>query len=148
MDRNTLAARILKIDGILLLVVAVIHFTATPLALHFVSSQSTPEAYAQIKPPFLLSFIVVGVLLLPLGLSTFYCAAAIRRGERWARTICSFNAIGVVLLPLALVLIMPARYFRAIPFVMATTLVWIVALSMVVPLILAQAHHPSARQTR
>jgi hypothetical protein len=67
MDRNALAAWILKIDGILLLVVAVIHFAATPLALRFVSSQSTPEAYAQIKPPFLLSFIVVGVLLLPLA---------------------------------------------------------------------------------
>ncbi|MGB2633755.1 MAG: hypothetical protein WAM58_07450 [Candidatus Acidiferrum sp.] len=148
MDRKALAARILKIDGILLLVVAVIHLIATPLVLHFVSSQSTPEAYAQIKPPFLLSFIVVGVLLLPLGLSTFYCAAAIRRGERWARTICSFNAISALLLPLALVLIMPARYFQAIPFVIATTLVWIVALSMVVPLILAQVHNPSARQTR
>jgi hypothetical protein len=64
-DRNALAARILKVDGILLLVVAAFHFIATPLALRFISSQSTPEAYAQIKPPFLLSFIVVGVLLVP-----------------------------------------------------------------------------------
>ena len=139
MDRNALAARILKIDGILLLVVAVIHFIATPLALRFVSSQSTPEGYAQIKPPFLLSFIVVGVLLLPVGLSTVYCADAVSRGERWARTICCFNAISVLLLPLALILIMPARYFRAILFVIAATLVWIIAISMAVPLMLAQA---------
>jgi hypothetical protein len=89
MDRNALAARILKVDGILLLVVAAFHFIATPLALRFISSQSTPEAYAQIKPPFLLSFIVVGVLLVPVGLSNLYCANSVRQGERWARTLSS-----------------------------------------------------------
>src|SRR5215469_10809203 len=80
MDRHALAARILKIDGILLLLVAVIHFAATPFALGFVSGESTPEAFAQVKPPFLLCFIVVGVLLLPIGLSTAYCADFFRRG--------------------------------------------------------------------
>jgi hypothetical protein len=139
MDRNAVAARILKVDGILLLMVAVLHLIATPLALRFISNQSTPEAYAQIKPPFLLSFIVVGILLVPLGLSTFYCANSIRRGERWARTICCFNAVGVLMLPLALICIMPARYFRAVLFVISAILVWIVAISMVVPLILG---HP------
>src|SRR6516162_6474745 len=94
MGRHALAARILKIDGILLLIVAVIHFAATPFALRFVSSQLTPEAFAQIKPPFLLSFILVGVLLLPIGLSTFYCANSFSRGDRWARVICGFNALG------------------------------------------------------
>ena len=138
MDRNALAARIMKIDGILLLLVAVIHFAATPLALRFVSSQSSPEAHAQIEPPFLLSFIVVGALLLPVGLNTVYCADSIRRGKRWARTICCFNALGVLLLPVALILIMPARYFRATLFVIAATLVWIVAISMTVPLMLAR----------
>lgn len=102
------------------------------------SSESSPEAYVQIEPPFLLTFIVVGVLLLPVGLSTVYCADSIRRGQRWARTICCFNALSVLLLPLALVLIMPARYFRAIPFAIAATLIWIVAISMIVPLVLVQ----------
>ena len=138
MNRNALAARILKIDGVLLLVLAVIHFAATPFVLRFVSSQSSPESYPQIEPPFLLSFVLVGVLLLPVGLTTVYCAKPIRRGQRWARTICYFNALGVLLLPLALILIMPARYFRAILFVIAATLVWIVALSMAVALMLVQ----------
>jgi hypothetical protein len=138
MDRQALASSILKIDGILLLVVAVIHFAATPFALRFVSSQSTPEAFAEIKPPFLLSFIVVGVLLLPIGFSTVYCADFLRRGERWARTICGFNAFGVLLLPVALIVIMPARYFRATLFLTAATLVWIVAISMTVPFWLAK----------
>ena len=138
MDRNALAARILQIDGILLLAVAIIHFAATPFALRFVSSQSSPESYAQIGPPFLLSFVLIGVLLLPVGLSTFYCAEHIRRGQRWARTICYFNAVGVLLLPLSLVLFMPARYFRAILFVTAATLVWLVAISIVVSLMLVK----------
>ena len=143
MDRNALAAWILKIDGILLLIVAVVHFTATPLALRFISSQSSPEGYAQIAPPFLLSFVVVGVLLLPVGLSTFYCADSIRHGQRWAHTICCFNTFGVLLLPLALILTMPARYFRAILFLVAATLVWVVAISMVVPLMLAKIDRSS-----
>ena len=88
MDRSAMAARILKTDGVLLLVVALIHFAATPFALHFVSSQSTPEAFVQIGPPFLLSFIVVGILLVPIGLSTVYSADSFRRGERWAWAIC------------------------------------------------------------
>ena len=136
MDRSALAARILKPDGVLLLVVALIHFVATPFAVRFVSRQSTPEAFVQIGPPFLLSFIVVGILLVPIGLSTVYCADSFRRGERWARTICAFNALGVFMLPVALVLTMPARYFRAIPFLVASILVWIVAISMTVPLML------------
>jgi len=138
MDRYALAARILKTDGILLLLVAVVHFAATPLALGFVSSQSTPEAFAQIKPPFLLSFTVVGVLLLPIGLSTVYCADFFGRGERWALMICGFNAAGVLLLPVALMVIMPAKYFHATPLLIAATLVWIVAVSMIVPLLLGR----------
>src|SRR5215469_17259079 len=138
MDRQALAAGILKTDGTLLLIVAAIHFAATPFALRFVSSQSAPEAFAQLKPPFLLSFILVGVLLLPIGLSTVYCADFFRRGERWARTICGFNALGVLLLPVVLVAIMPARYFRAILFLIAATLVWIVAISMTVPLVIGK----------
>lgn len=142
MDRSALAARILKTDGVLLLVVALIHFAATPFALRFVSSQSTPEAFVQIGPPFLLSFIVVGILLVPIGLSTVYCADSFLRGERWARVIYSFNALGVFLLPVALVTIMPARYFRAIPFLVAATLVWIVAISMALPLVLRPSRSP------
>ena len=144
MDRSALAARILKTDGVLLLIVALIHIAATPLALRFVSSQSTPEAFVQIGPPFLLSFIVVGVLLIPIGLSTVYCADSFRKGERWARVICGFNALGIVLLPVALVVIMPARYYRAIPFMVAATLVWIVAISMTVPLVLRPSHPPDS----
>lgn len=142
MDRSALAARILKTDGVLLLVVALIHFAATPFALRFVSSQSTPEAFVQIGPPFLLSFIVVGILLVPIGLSTVYCADSFLRGERWARVIYSFNALGVFLLPVALVTIMPARYFRAIPFFVAATLVGIVAISMALPLVLKPSGSP------
>jgi hypothetical protein len=138
LDRQALAERILKIDGILLLVVAAIHLAATPLALNFISSQSTPEAWAQIKPPFLLSFVVVGILLIPLGLSTYFCANSLRRGEPWARTICSFNAVSVLMLPLALILTMPVTYFRAIPFLIAAILVCIVAISMAAPLVLSR----------
>jgi hypothetical protein len=139
MDRSALGAVILRIDGILLLIVALIHFAATPYALRFVSSQSTAEAFAQIGPPFLLSFIVVGILLVPVGLSTVYCANSFQRGERWARVICGFNAFAVLLLPVALMLTMPARYFGASLFLIAAILIWIVAISMTVPIVLKKS---------
>ena len=147
MDRSALGAMILKIDGVLLLIVALIHFAATPYALRFISSQSTPEEFTQIAPPFLLSFIVAGILLLPIGLSTVYCADSFRRGEHWARVICAFNAFGVFLLPFALILTMPARYFAAILFLVAVILVWIVAISMIVPLVLRKPRSLTNGQT-
>ena len=144
MDRSALAARVLKTDGILLLIVAVIHFGATPYVLRFVSSHTTPETFAQIEPPFLLSFILVGVLLLPLGLCTVYCADPLKQGEHWARVICGFNVLGVILLPVVLVLTMPARYFRAIPFLVASALIWIVAISMTVALVVKRPDSSTA----
>ena len=59
-------------------------------------------------------------------------------GKR-ARTICAFNAVSVLMLPLALILTMPSKYFRALPFLTAAILVWIVALSMSAPLVLAHS---------
>ena len=144
MDRSALAASILKIDGIVLLVVAAIHLSATPLVLNFVSSQSTAAGYAQIKPLFLLSFTVVGILLIPIGLSTFFCANPIRRGDPLARSICCFNAIGILMLPVVLILTMPVRYFSAIPFLTATILVSLVAILISAPLALVHSKPFSA----
>jgi len=141
MDRNTLASTILKFGGILLLVVAVIHFATTPFALRFVASQSSPESYPQIKPLFLLSFIVVGVLLIPIGLSTFYCADFIRRGQRWARSICYFYGAGMLLFLTGFVL--ARKIFPSSLFLIAVTFVSLVALSMVAPLLLAKAERSS-----
>ena len=146
MDRSALAASILKIDGIVLLVVAAIHLSATPLVLNFVSSQSTAAGYAQIKPLFLLSFTVVGILLIPIGLSTFFCANPIRRGEPLARSICCFNAISILMLPVVLMLTMPVKYFSAIPFLTATILVSLVALSISAPLALVHSKPFSANR--
>ena len=139
MDRRGLAARILQIDAVLLLVVAAIHLGATPLALNFVQSQVTPDAYAQIKPPFLLSFVVVGILLVPVGLSMFCSARLMRRGEVLGRTICLFDGIAIVMLPLVLVMAMPARYFQAKPFLTAVILVCLVAISVVLALLLSRS---------
>jgi hypothetical protein len=139
MDRRGLAARILRIDGVLLLVVAAIHLGATPLALNFVQSQVAPDAFAQIKPAFLLSFVVVGILLIPVGLSMFYSARLMLRGEVWGRTICLFDGIAIAMLPLALVSAVPARYFHAKPFLAAAFLVCVVAVSVVLALFLSSS---------
>lgn len=47
--------------------------------------------------------------------------------------------MSVLTLPLALITTMPTKYFHAIPFLMATILVWIVAISMAFPLVLSRS---------
>ena len=79
MVRSPLTGQMLKISGILLSIMAVIHFPPTPLGLHPVSRQSTTEEFRQLEPPFLLSFIAVGMLLLSAGLSSVF--GSIRRGQ-------------------------------------------------------------------
>jgi hypothetical protein len=78
-------------------------------------------------------------LLIPIGLSTFFCANPIRHGEPWARTICCFNAISILTLPVVLILTMPVKYFNAIPFLTAAILVSLVAISISAPLALVHS---------
>lgn len=125
----------LTIQGWLIVVVAAIHLSATPLVRGFVAGQVNAQQMAMIWPPFALSFVVLGILLIPIGLSTVYCARGIRRRESWAWVIAMMNALAVLTLPVALLLIMDPVYFRAVPFLVASILITAVGVSMAWPLL-------------
>ena len=135
MSRRYLVSQILLVDGILLIFVAFIHLFATPLIGKWLARELTPEALKNISPPFLLDHIVVGILLMPFGISTLYSAAGVRAGQSWARNIAIVNALVVLLMPLLLVVFIGPSYFSAMPFLVAAIIMTCVAISMILPLL-------------
>ena len=133
--KGLLVSRILLIDGVLLIIVAFIHILSTPLISKWLTRELSSEAVANISPPFLLDHLVVGVLLIPFGVSTIYSAAGVRSGQRWARIIAMTNAVAVLSLPVLLILLMGLDYFTAIPFLIASILITLVGFSMIIPLL-------------
>ncbi|MFI5251947.1 MAG: hypothetical protein ACHQQQ_05870 [Bacteroidota bacterium] len=124
------APRILAGAGVLLLVVAGIHIVMTP-ELNYLFLRDNPGAAGRFWiAPFLLNHVVVGILLVPLGITTLIAASAARSGTGWARTIAITNALTVLTLPIAVCLIMGSAYFGALPFLIATILLAIAALLM------------------
>jgi hypothetical protein len=135
MNKRSVSSRILMVDGILLLLVAAIHMLVIPELNSLFARLLSPGAFRFIWPPFLLNHAVVGILLIPLGLSTIYCARGIRSGERWSWRLGMTNAVTILSLPFVLVIVMERHYFSAMPFLVATILITVVALSMLWPLL-------------
>jgi len=123
------------VEGILLLLVATIHMLVIPSLRSVFVRLLSPGAFQFVWPPFLLNHSVTGILLIPLGLSTIYCASGIKSGQRWSWRVGITNALTILSLPLALVVIMERHYFSALPFLVATILITFVGLSMVWPLL-------------
>jgi len=131
MRRRLVASRVLWAVGVLLLVVAAIHLAVTPLLKRAILDRVlTQEMMPIVTPPFLLNHIVVGILLVPLGFVTLYSAEGIRAGERWAWVVSWAVAASLVCLPVALVLVMRAGPFDAVPFRVAAILITICAMAM------------------
>ena len=95
----------------------------------------TPEELLIVSPPFLLNHIVMGILLIPIGFITIYCASGIRAGERWAWVISLANGLTILSLPIVLGLVMRPEHFRSIAFQIGASLITIVGITMTVALI-------------
>ena len=134
---HLLAARALRVGAVLLWTAAAIHFSALPLLQRTVASQIPPDAYAFVWPP--LAFLD-GILLLPLGLASFYCAGGVLRGERWALVLGLTIALVVLSLPVVLLSVMGFEYFSATSFLVATLVILAGGLAMTVPLLRLVRH--------
>ena len=131
MNEHPVATRALSAGGVLLLVVAATHLAVTPVLRNLFANAASTEAARFWLAPFLLNHVVVGILLIPLALSTLYAARAARTGAAWARTVALTNAFSVLSLPLALVALMGPAYFRALPFLVASVLITIAGMVLV-----------------
>jgi hypothetical protein len=135
MSKLVISSRIMMVEGILLLIVAAIHLLVIPELHSLFVRLLSPRAFAFVWSPFLLNHAVVGILLVPLGLSTIYCASGIKSGQRWSWRVGITNAVTILSLPLVLVVVMERRYFSALPFLIATILITLVGLSMIWPML-------------
>jgi len=131
---------ILRFAGAMLIILGVLHLAVTPFIARLIAENVTEEVRVWLTPPMLLNHVVVGVLLLPLGFLTYYAAPSAVVGEPWALVVTRVSAVTVTILPLILFLLMGNRYFGAAPFVVATAVVCVVALTL-----LAAAFWPTDR---
>ena len=136
MNRRSIVARVISVTGVLLLIAAAIHLLVTPTLKRVILDRVlTPEELLIVSPPFLLNHIVMGILLIPIGFVTIYCASGIRAGERWAWVISLANGLTILSLPIVLGLVMRPEHFRSIAFLIGASLITIVGITMTVALI-------------
>jgi hypothetical protein len=136
MNRRLIVSRIISLTGVLLLIVAAIHLMVTPILKRVILDRVlTPQQSLIVSPPFLLNHIVLGIVLIPIGFTTFYCASGIRTGERWAWVVCFANGLAILSLPIVLALVMQPEHFRSPAFLIAASLITIVGIAMTLGLI-------------
>jgi hypothetical protein len=121
---------ILRFGGVMLIILGILNLAVTPFIARLISENVAETVAIWLTPPMLLNHVIVGILLLPLGILTFYAAPSAAAGERWALIVTRVIAITAATLPLVLSILMGAGYFGAIPFVVATIIVFIAALSL------------------
>jgi signal transduction histidine kinase len=100
-----------RATGILLLLLGVLHLVATPFFIEWSSTALRPGQAALVIAGMRLNHILVGILLLPLGISTYWTAAALR--ESWALRLAVLNALTLLCLPILLLTTMPLRALNA-----------------------------------
>lgn len=135
MNRRSLVTRILMIDGVLLLVVATLYFILINSVTSWLEERISPLEKADVMPLFLMNHIAVGILLIPLALSTFYCAWGVKKGQHWSRVVSLINGLSVLSLPVILSLFMGAQYYGSFLFLLASVLMVVIGITMLVPLV-------------
>ncbi len=127
MTARRLARQSLRLAGGLLIALGLVHLIATPHIAHLLDAMP-PAARAFALGPTLLNHVLVGVLLLPLGFSTWLAAAEAQVGETWAKRLLAANAATLLILPALIIALMrqPA-YYRAPLFLIGVALVAAIA---------------------
>jgi hypothetical protein len=89
--------------------------------------------YERAVGPTLLNHVLIGILLVPLGFTTWLAAVASERGELWALRIVVTNTIVVFTLPLSIAAFMRrSEYYTAPLFLTGILLAFVISLLMAV----------------
>lgn len=130
MNTQRTAARFLRGAGGLLFALGLVHLAATP-HIPALLNGSPSVVYERAVGPTLLNHVLVGILLLPLGYTTWVAAAEGNRGEAWSTRMLIFNTSVVFTLPLAIVIFMRRpEYYTSPLFLTGVGLVAIVSVLM------------------
>jgi len=132
MSRPKIAAGFLRVVGLLLIVLGLVHLAATPHIPQLLGQRSS-AVYQRALGPMLLNHVLVGILLLPLGYTTWLAAAARNRSQTWARRVLVVNGIVLLTFPACIALFMRRPEFYTAPlFLAGVALVTLVSLLTVV----------------
>jgi hypothetical protein len=128
MNLQTIAAGFLRVVGLLLIVLSLVHLAATPYIPPLLG-ESSSGVYQRAVGPTLLDHVLFGILLLPLGYTTWLAAATRNRNETWARRVLRVNGVVVLTFPVSLALFMRRpEYYTAPLFLTAVMLVTVISL--------------------
>jgi hypothetical protein len=128
-NRHHRVASILLIDSILLVVVAFVHIFSTPIVGKWFAQDVTTETLSHLAPTALVNQLV-GILLIPFGVSTMYCAMGVRAGQHFARTVAMVNAVAVVIIPLVILFLMGPQYLNSVLLLSLDVLLTLIGVSM------------------
>jgi hypothetical protein len=122
--------RCLQAVGGLLIALGFVHLAATPHIPDLLHG-SPLVVYERVVGPTLLNHVLVGILLVPLGFTTWLAAVASERGELWALRILVTNTIVVFTLPLTIAAFMRRPEYYAAPlFITGILLAFVLSLLM------------------
>ena len=113
----------MAVQGVLLIIVAIIHLVMTPEIGLIVARNTSVKAFAFLWPPYALDHVVVGILVIAIGVTTILCADGVPNGDVRARRIALANAAAILCLPIAVVAAVHLSVLlSAPPFLVATVL--------------------------
>jgi hypothetical protein len=142
MDLRKMAEGFLRAVGILLSILGVVHLAATPHISGLLNG-SPLRVYQRAVGPMLLNHVLVGILLLPLGYTTWLASAARNSGQGWARRVLTVNTMVVLTLPISVAVFMrQPEYYTAPLFITGVALVAIISLLMVAATLLSRRKQP------
>lgn len=132
MGLQKIAAGLLRAVGLLLLVLGLVHLAATPHIPQLLG-ESSSRLYQRGLGPTMLNHVLVGILLLPLGYTTWLAAAAQYREQRWARQVRVVNGIVLFTFPALIAVFMRrSEYYAAPLFLTGAVLVTAICLLTIV----------------
>ncbi len=132
MRAQEIAAGFLRAVGLLLIILGFVHLAATPFIPPLLG-ESSSEVYQRALGPTLLNHVLFGILLLPLGYTTWLAASAQNRNQTWARRVLVLNGVVLLTFPVALATFMRRpEYYTAPLFLAAVMLVAVISLLTVV----------------
>jgi len=105
---------VLRLSGVFLVALGVVHLAATPHIPPLLDGMRSDRGYALARGATLLNHVMTGILLLPLGISTWLASSRVNLLQTWARLVLMSNSLAILCGPICILLFMgdPA-YLRA-----------------------------------
>ena len=105
---------VLRLSGVLVFVAGILHLWMTDHVVQLLASMEPGETSDVARAAMQLNHLVVGILLLPLGVSLAVIARPLARREPWARTIGLASGLALLALPIVTLLTTRARMLEGV----------------------------------